>query len=632
VYEILENTRDNILKLRELKKRYKLFYEYAPLPYQSLDENVNIIDINQAWLDFFGYDKEEVIGKCFGEFLVLKSRELLNSRFSHFKEVGVIQDVEYEIVKKDGIHRNIWLDGRIEYDKNGNFTQAHCFFKDITDRKRIENQLRSSKTFLSNVFTSIQDGISILDKDLNIIQVNPIMELWYSHSMPILGKKCYEVYYERNKPCEICPSLQALRSGQPAYEVVPKTGPKQKITGWLDLYSFPLLDEEGGQIIGVIEYVRDISERMKAEQRLRDSEIKYKYLFENAQVGLYWSRISDGKFIECNEIFAKLLGYGTREGLLEDYIATEHYVYPTKRNEMLDAIRKNKEIRDSEILVTKRDGTPIWLSISARMFEKENRIEGAVIDITKRKKAEQELKESEVRYKKAYDKADFYKDLLAHDVSNIFNNINASIQLIEIWKEDSEMLRNNGDMIEIIKQQLERGASLVSNVRKHSEIEEGDILVKSVDVIKVINESIKNVLSRFHYREIEINIEKTNEIPNVKGGDLLIDAFENILINGALHNENDMIRIEVNVSEVYKDAEKFVKLEFKDNGIGIIDERKKAIFERNYNKDKSTGGMGIGLSLVKTIINSFDGQVRVDNRVMGDHTKGSIFIVLLKQW
>ncbi len=632
MYEILENTRDNILKLRELKKRYKLFYEYAPLPYQSLDENVNIIDINQAWLDFFGYDKEEVIGKCFGEFLVLKSRALLNSRFSHFKEVGVIQDVEYEIIKKDGIHRNIWLDGRIEYDKNGNFTQAHCFFKDITDRKRIENQLRSSKTFLSNVFTSIQDGISILDKDLNIIQVNPIMELWYSHSMPMLGKKCYEVYYERNEPCEICPSLKALRSGQPAYEVVPKTGPKQKITGWLDLYSFPLLDEEGGQIIGVIEYVRDISERMKAEQRLRDSEEKYKYFFENAQVGLYWSRISDGKFIECNEIFAKLLGYGTREGLLEDYIATEHYVYPTKRNEMLDAIRKNKEIRDSEILVTKRDGTPIWLSISARMFEKENRIEGAVIDITKRKKAEQELKESEVRYKKAYDKADFYKDLLAHDVSNIFNNINASIQLIEIWKEDSEMLRNNGDMIEIIKQQLERGASLVSNVRKHSEIEEGDILVKSVDVIKVINESIKNVLSRFHYREIEINIEKTNEIPNVKGGDLLIDAFENILINGALHNENDMIRIEVNVSEVYKDAEKFVKLEFKDNGIGIIDERKKAIFERNYNKDKSTGGMGIGLSLVKTIINSYDGQVRVDNRVMGDHTKGSIFIVLLKQW
>ena len=100
-------------ELRELEKRYKLFYEYAPLPYQSLDEDVKIIDINQAWLDFLGYEKEEVIGMCFGEFLVLKSRELLNSIFSIFKEVGVIQDVEYEIVKKDGIHRIIWIYGII---------------------------------------------------------------------------------------------------------------------------------------------------------------------------------------------------------------------------------------------------------------------------------------------------------------------------------------------------------------------------------------------------------------------------------------------------------------------------------------------------------------------------------------
>jgi len=618
-------------ELRELEKRYKLFYEFAPLPYQSLDEDAKIIDINQALLDFLGYDKEEVIGKCFGEFLVLKSRELLNSRFSNFKEVGIIQDVEYEIIKKNGIHRIIWLDGRIEYDKNGNFKQAHCFFKDITERTKFENQLRSSETFLSNVFTSIQDGISVLDEDLNIMKVNPIMEKWYSHSMPMLGRKCYEVYHERSEPCEICPSIQSLKSGKPAYEVVPKKGPNQMTVGWLDLYSFPLLDEGGGNIIGVIEYVRDISERISAEHKLKESEMKYRYLFDNAQVGLYWSRTSDGKFLECNDVFAKLFGYETKEELLKDYVATEHYVYPNQRNEVLDAIRKYKEVRGFEILVTKRDGTPIWLSISARMSENKNRIEGAAIDITKRKKAEQGLIESEEQYRKAYDKADFYKDLLAHDVSNILNNINASIQLLEFGREDSEMSIDKEDMLEIIKQQLERGASLISNVRKLSEIDEGDRLVKSVDVINVIKNSIEDVLSRFQDREIEIKVEKTNEILYIKGGDLLIDAFENILINGATYNESDIIRIWVKVSEVYKDDGKFVKIEFKDNGIGIIDDRKKAIFTRNYKKDRSTGGMGIGLSLVKTIINSYDGQALVDNRVMGDYTKGSNFIILLKQ-
>ncbi|MBY8988884.1 MAG: PAS domain-containing sensor histidine kinase, partial [Candidatus Lokiarchaeota archaeon] len=347
--------------------------------------------------------------------------------------------------------------------------------------------------------------------------------------------------------------------------------------------------------------------------------------------GLYWSSISDGKILECNETFAKLFGYKTREECLTDYIATEHYVYPNKRNEILDAIRKNKEVRDREILVTKRDGNPIWLSVSARMFENENRIEGAVIDITKRKMAEQELKESEIQYKNAYDKADFYKDLLAHDVSNILNNINASIQLIELWKVNSEITNNTEEMIEIIKQQLERGASLVSNVRKLSEIEEGNRLIKSIDAIEVIQDSIEDILSRFQDRAIEIKVEKTKEISYVKGGDLLIDAFENILINAALHNESDMIRIWVKVSEVFKDDEKFIKIEFKDNGLGINDTRKKAIFERNYKNDRSTGGMGIGLSLVKKIINSYDGQVSVDNRLMEDHTKGSNFIILLKQ-
>ncbi len=504
MFKEVEKNYDKEQGSRELERKYKLFYEYALLPYQSLDENTKIIDINQAWLDFFGYAKEEVLGKCFGEFLVNKSRELLTSRFSHFKRVGVIQDVEYEIVKKNGIHRIIWLDGRIEYDENEDFKQAHCFFKDITERKR-------------------------------------------------------------------------------------------------------------------------------TEEKLKESESKYRYFFDNAQIGLYWSRISDGKFLECNEVFAKLFGYKTREELLEEYIATEHYVYPNQRNEILDAIRIKKEVRGYEILVTKRDGTPIWLSVSARMSEKENRIEGAAIDITKRKKAEQELLESEERYRKAYDKADFYKDLLAHDVSNIFNNINASVQLLKIWKEDYNVSEKEVNMIGIIKQQLERGASLVSNVRKLSEIEEGEMSVYPFDVKEVLEKCVDEISSRFHERGIEINFKANQEITNVMGGELLIDAFENLLINGVIHNDSDKARLWVNLFKIYQEDKKFIKIEFKDNGLGIIDDRKKTIFKRNYQKDRSTGGMGIGLSLVKTIINNYGGQVWVENRARGDYSQGSNFIILLKE-
>ncbi len=83
----------------------------------------------------------------------------------------------------------------------------------------------------------------------------------------------------------------------------------------------------------------------------------------------------------------------------------------------------------------------------------------------------------------------------------------------------------------------------------------------------LLKSSIEDVLSRFQDRKIDTKIEKTNKIANVKAGDLLIDAFENILINGAIYNESDMIKIWVKVSEVYEGDEKFVKIEFKDTGI-----------------------------------------------------------------
>ena len=135
------------------------------------------------------------------------------------------------------------------------------------------------------------------------------------------------------------------------------------------------------------------------EQELKESEEKFRYFFNNAQVGLFWSRISDGKFLECNDTFAKLVGYDTREECLADYIALEHYVDSNIRDEMLEEIRINDEIKDFEIQVTKRDGTPYWASISARTNLKENRIEGAAIDVTARKEAEQKLKESEEKYR-----------------------------------------------------------------------------------------------------------------------------------------------------------------------------------------------------------------------------------------
>lgn len=143
---------------------------------------------------------------------------------------------------------------------------------------RSDAAVREGERFLSSVFSSIQDGISVLDKDLNILRVNEAMEDWYSHKMPLVGKKCYDAYHGRQAQCDSCPSMRTMESGKSAYEVVPKTGPKSEIMGWLDLYSFPMRDSKTGELSGVIEYVRDISDRRKTETELHGALERYKAL------------------------------------------------------------------------------------------------------------------------------------------------------------------------------------------------------------------------------------------------------------------------------------------------------------------------------------------------------------------
>ncbi len=90
--------------------------------------------------------------------------------------------------------------------------------RDITERKRAKEALREGERFLESIFASIQDGIGIIDRDMNIIGVNKTAESWYPHAVPFIGKKCYEAYHKRKKRCEKCPAWETLKTGKSAYK------------------------------------------------------------------------------------------------------------------------------------------------------------------------------------------------------------------------------------------------------------------------------------------------------------------------------------------------------------------------------------------------------------------------------
>lgn len=299
-----------------------------------------------------------------------------------------------------------------------------------------------------------------------------------------------------------------------------------------------------------------------------------------------------------------------------------------------DAKKVMKTLTPLKIDVEGKNG--YWYSMKIIVYRTLNDvIDGVTItffNITKRRIAEQQLKKSEKEYKEAYNLANFYKDLFAHDMNNILQGVLSSMEYFSLFKDDPKKMEKLGDIATVIKNHVKRGIKLISNVRKLSELEESKIKLKPITIKHVIDKTISDLKNSFKDRIIEVEIDGLSEEMKILGDELAYNVFENILNNSIKYNfEEDVVDIHIIVSRVQKDNVNYLKFEIKDFGIGIREERKKVIFMRQFSKDISDRGMGIGLSLVYKIILKYGGEIWVEDRVKGDYSKGTNFIVLLKE-
>jgi len=163
-------------ELDKTKRNFRLFFDESPIPYQSLDENGNFLDVNPAWCDSLGYSREEVIGKNFAEFLTPGYAEHFKDNFKRFKVAGEIRGVEFQMKCKDGTLIQVSYDGNIGYDESGKFKQTYCMFQDITERKKIEVQIKESEERFKLLFDYAPIAYYILDLEGTIIDSNKMAE------------------------------------------------------------------------------------------------------------------------------------------------------------------------------------------------------------------------------------------------------------------------------------------------------------------------------------------------------------------------------------------------------------------------------------------------------------------------
>ncbi len=244
---------------------------------------------------------------------------------------------------------------------------------------------------------------------------------------------------------------------------------------------------------------------------------------------------------------------------------------------------------------------------------------------------EEKILRSENKYRLAYSRAEFYKDLFVHDINNILQNLQFSLEIMSQNMEGYERKEDIDELVKIAKLQVKRGAELGLNVKKLSDLEIGVIKSEPIDLYNILEQAVNDIKTNFSEEEIKVHITDNQDKIIVIANALLKDIFRIILNNAVRYNDNPIKEILIKISKEVKDFGSNIRIEFIDNGVGIPDAMKKAIFQPVYKKTKDFKRIGLGLLLVNAVVGSFSGKIWVEDKVSGDYSKGSKIIILIPE-
>nr|WP_255668534.1 PAS domain-containing sensor histidine kinase [Methanocella sp. CWC-04] len=616
---------------RETQKFLNNLFNYANAPIIVWDHDFIITRFNHAFERLTGHLSCEVIGKELSILFPSSSREDSLDMIRRTLSGEHWDSVEIPILCRDGEVRIVlWNSANIYDEDNKTLLATIAQGQDITGRKQVEEELRETRDYLDKMFNYANAPIIVWDHDFIITRFNHGFErLTGYHSCEVIGKEL-SVLFPDNCRDECLDNIERTLSGEHWDSVeIPircKNG-DIRIALW---NSANIHKDDGVSIMATIAQGQDITERKTAEIALRDSEEKFKKLIEDLQVGVMLLDGS-GNILVSNQAARSMIGVRFKDKKIRNildptwtkwkYIQEDGSPLSPENNPIPKCYETRKPVKDIVIGLSYPDTDKIvWVLMNVEPFLSQDGSIRQVIctlsNVTERRKVDEALKEAKMQ-------AELYLDLMGHDINNL-NQI--GIGYLELANMSLDIQENDRMMISKPLEVLKSSSNLISNVRKLQQAKTCKIRMEPLDIGKILCE-VREQYSKIPGKDIDINYINVNGC-YVMANELLNDVFLNILGNAIKHT-NDKVVIDVVLSEVINGGQKYYRVSIADNGPGIPDGQKELIFNRLYRGSTKAKGKGLGLFLVKTLVEKFDGLVWVEDKMPGDHNGGSKFVVML---
>jgi len=499
-----------------------------------------------------------------------------------------------------------------------------------------EKSFEMKQLFYDTLFNKFPEIIIILDKNANIIDISESALKLLGPAIKkgdLIGKNGFQF---------IAPEY--LEQARKDYNKALNKGFLRDITYKfiIDDSSFlygklsaTLIQDKEGTSQFFIALIRDITQEKQNRTDLIKSKEMFQVVLDNIPQFIFWKDINS-LYLGCNRNFARVAGVGDPKNI----IGKTDYNLPWEKSQAESFFEIDRLVMESDkpeyhIIEPQlqADGKKAWLDTNKiPLHNSEGEVVGLLgtyEDITERVLAKKALEQSEKKYRESYNRANFYKDIFSHDIGNILQNIGSANDLINMFLNNPEKSQELNEIISIIKEQVLRGAKLIDNIQKLSQIEETENPLKFMNLCKTLKESIHFIHNWVQKSNINIQVNTFSNNIFLQANELLIDVFENLLINSVKYNDNQIVEISINITKYKSNENNYIRIDFLDNGIGIEDARKEEIFQRAYNKEKSTTGLGLGLSLVKKIVESYNGRIWIEDRIKDDPSSGTNFVILL---